>query len=295
MDINFYSGDIYGSDDSWLLVAIAVGSVIGAIIAQRVYDNYKTNEQLDTLFDYMAYEAGKLGSGAVQQADAFTKVSRLLKAKGFLGFVIPKVSAFNTQQIQEWNTSSFASCIISRRSDSPEKLIGLHSGIKAAFSQAMEMEKMIYVEVEKLNARTDRFQQQWKAHVQSISYYLDQFNMNHVANPMLNDIFLIQFNHLVGEWKLQPGETRTQMHIVYDMLVEPLIALCKQHPMDNRAFYFIRELHELKAPYEDLEYTKKMYRRWFLDLARKLVKLKIELKNGFSEIQKIKKKSRWHF
>lgn len=296
INFNFNTGDFY--TDGSLLSAwlIAVGSVVMTVIVQRVYDNYKNDEKLDNLYDYLKLEANKLGINAVKQATELSKVSRVLKSEQTLNFDIPKVSAFNADQTKEWETFEFYDAIVLRRiSKESNKLIELHSKIKGAFNTGRELEKSILKAIDDLNMRLHRVQGNWREHVQSIGRFYDIFARNNERNPLPNDYFLLGYYNVIVEWKKHPEATREEISIVYNQVVDPLKSLCRQYPLDDRAFYLLQELQELSKTFKDLTHIKKSYRKWFLNVARKLVKVKVDLDEGLNEIEKYKRRGKFHF
>ena len=140
LDINFNFGTFESSEPSYFLTILLpiLITVTLTVMFQRFYDNFKKNEDLDSIYKHTKKQALKLGNAAVEQAQSLRKFSCQIAAKEVKDFNFKPIPEFNTDLIKDWDSLEFYLAVVCRKDSKIETLIDYHQKIKATLNAARE-------------------------------------------------------------------------------------------------------------------------------------------------------------
>ena len=106
------------------------------------------------------------------------------------------------------------------------------------------------------------------------------------------DPFLKEFDNIVANWQLLKNCNidYKDMYVSKKKFIEPVRDLCRKYFANPRAVMILKYIMQCVYNFNDIEETKKVFRRHYLLLAKKLQNSWFEINETFKKFDSLKKK-----
>ena len=287
-DKNNFLGISY---DALLTGLIPILIFILGYIFNKIIEKRKEKKRLNELEDYFKKLIELLNNPVNKQKNEFVKFSHYLKEKKEQFLTLNDVTNFHVDQIREINNEDLYKIFIKNKKGSLESKTGLYGKLRANIDLIDQVKKSIREDFPLFWEKYDKYQQDYKLNIDTISVLFQSMvsdNMNSLGNQ---DLFLMELDNIISNWQAlkNTGIKHTDMYVTKYKLIDPVRDSCRRHFANPRSAIVSKYVMRCVYAFHNIEETRKVFRRHFLLLAKKLQNSWFEINETLEKYDSMKK------
>lgn len=165
--------------------------------------------------------------------------------------------------------------------------------LKEKKEQILILNDVTNFHVEQIKDVNNKYQQDYKNIIDRSDYLFREMISQSQSTPLQQDVFLFTIDKIRLAWfELEnKGINYKDMYVVKEMYLEPMRNLCNQNIRDSRSAIMLKEIMPCIYLFNNIESTKKVFRRHYLLLAKKLQNSWFEINVTLKKFDSLKKSS----
>lgn len=281
------------SYDAWFTGLTPILIFILGYIINEVIKNCNEKKRLRELERYFKKLIELLNKPLNKQKEEFLKFSHSLKERKEKLLILEDVTNFHVEQIREISNKDLYTIFIKNKKGSLASKTELYGTLRANIDFIDQVKKSIRDDFPMFRRKYDKYQQDYKLNIDTISVLFQSIvsdNINSFGKP---DLFLMEFNNIISNWQAlkNTGTEYKDMYVTKNKFIEPLRDLCRKYFANARSVIVSKYVMQCIYAFNDIEETKKVFRRHYLLLAKKLQNSWFEINNTLKKIDSLKKNS----
>jgi hypothetical protein len=137
----------------------------------------------------------------------------------------------------------------------------------------------------------DKYQQDYKLNIDTISVLFQSMVSDNINSFGEQDPFLKEFGNIISNWQSLKNSSieHKDMYATKKKFIEPVRDLCRKYFANPRSVIISKYIMQCIYAFNDIEETKKVFRRHYLLLAKNLQNSWFEINNTLNKFDSMKK------
>ncbi len=279
------------SYDAWFTGLTPILIFILGYIVNEIIKKINEKKRLKDLEKYFRQLIQLLNKPLNKQIKNFLKFSHSLKEKKEQLLVLDDVTNFHVEQIREISNQDLYTIYIKNKNGGISLRTELYGKLRANIDFIDQVKKSIRDYFPMFWGKYDKYQQDYKINIDTISNWFQNMiseNINSFGGQQ--DAFLKEFDNIISKWQSSKniGIGLTDMYVTKVKFIEPLRDLCRKYFSDPRSMIISKYIMQCVYAFNDIEETKRVFRRLYLLQAKKLQNSWFEINEILNQFDSLK-------